>query len=194
MGFEIEIKAHVAPERVEDIREFLSSYPGSENLGTTDKCDIYWANSENDPPRFRTRLEKTDKGAAVLFTSKPLKKKDYLTEYNVENEFTSSADQWEKVLEFVRGLGLTVCRRKWKKGYNFTLPCNGFSVHAELLEVRFLGWFLEMEICSEKEEDIDKTEAEKTLFAVLDASGLERSLVEKTGYNKMLVAAGHERG
>ncbi len=194
MGFEIEIKAHVPPERVASIRDFLSSYPGSQNLGTIDKCDIYWANSENDPPRFRTRLEKSDEGSVVVFTSKPLKKKDYLTEYNVENEFTSPSDQWDRVLEFVKGLGLAVCRRKWKKGYNFMVPCNGFSIHAELLEVRFLGWFLEMEICSETEEEIDKSEAEKALFAVLDASGLERSLVEKTGYNKMLVAAGHERG
>lgn len=194
MGFEIEIKAHVPPERVDSIRDFLSSYPGSQNLGTIDKCDIYWANSENDPPRFRTRLEKSDEGSVVVFTSKPLKKKDYLTEYNVENEFTSPSDQWDRVLEFVKGLGLAVCRRKWKKGYNFMVPCNGFSIHAELLEVRFLGWFLEMEICSETEEEIDKSEAEKALFAVLDSSGLERSLVEKTGYNKMLVAAGHERG
>ncbi len=194
MGFEIEIKAHVPPERVESIREFLSSYPGSEDLGTIDKCDIYWADNEDDPPRFRTRLEKTDKGSLVLFTSKPLKKKDYLTEYNVENEFTSPADQWDRVLEFATGLGLKICRKKWKNGYNYMLCCNGLSIHAELLDVRFLGWFLEMEICSEREEEIDKSAAEEALFAVLDASGLERSLVEKTGYNKMLVAAGHERG
>ncbi len=194
MGFEIEIKAHVPPERVESIREFLSSYPGSEDQGTIDKCDIYWADNEDDPPRFRTRLEKTDKGAAVLFTAKPLKKKDYLTEYNVENEFTADCDQWENVLEFVSGLGMKVCRRKWKKGYAWFADQDGFRIHAELLEVKYLGWFLEMEICSKHEEDIDKTAAEVALFKLLDQAGVSRSAVEPIGYNKLLVAAGHERG
>lgn len=194
MGFEIEIKAHVPEARVPSIRSFFEKYRDCVSCGSTDKCDIYWARKENDPPLFRTRLEKTDEGQLILVTSKPLKKKEYKTEYNVENEFTVSPVQWESVLGFARGLGLEICRRKWKKGFGFVVPVNGFSIHAEILEVKFLGWFLEMEICSENEEDMDKMSAEKALFDLYDMTGLDRNLLEPTGYNKLLMAAGHERG
>jgi len=194
MGFEVEIKAHVPEQKVDSIRSFFDNREGTSFCGCTDKQDVYWAKQETDPPMFRTRLEKTDNGKEVIFTSKPLKKKDYLTEYNVENEFTADCDQWENVLEFVSGLGLKVCRRKWKKGFGWFADLDGFRIHAELLEVKFLGWFLEMEICSRHEEDIDKTAAEEALFKLLEEAGVSKSAVEPIGYNKLLVAAGHERG
>ena len=194
MGFEVEIKAHVSEDNVPLIRSFFDNNKEASFCGCTDKQDVYWAKNETDPPMFRTRLEKTDNGAEVLFTSKPLKKKDYLTEYNVENEFSAGSDQWEDVLHFVSGLGLKVCRRKWKKGYGWFVDVDGFRIHAELLEVRFLGWFLEMEICSKNEDDIDKAAAEKALFKLLKKAGVSEKNVEPVGYNKLLVAAGHERG
>ncbi len=194
MGFEVEIKAHISEDNVPLIRSFFDNNKEASFCGCTDKQDVYWAKNETDPPMFRTRLEKTDNGSEVLFTSKPLKKKDYLTEYNVENEFSAGSDQWEDVLHFVSGLGLKVCRRKWKKGYGWFVDVDGFRIHAELLEVRFLGWFLEMEICSKNEDDIDKTAAEKALFKLLKMAGVSEQNVEPVGYNKLLVAAGHERG
>lgn len=194
MGFEVEIKAHVSEDNVPLIRSFFDNNKEASFCGCTDKQDVYWAKNETDPPMFRTRLEKTDNGVEVLFTSKPLKKKDYLTEYNVENEFSAGSDQWEDVLHFVSGLGLKVCRRKWKKGYGWFVDVDGFNIHAELLEVRFLGWFLEMEICSKNEDDIDKATAEKALFKLLKMVGVSEGNVEPVGYNKLLVAAGHERG
>lgn len=194
MGFEVEIKAHVSEDNVPLIRSFFDNNKEASFCGCTDKQDVYWAKNETDPPMFRTRLEKTDNGAEVLFTSKPLKKKDYLTEYNVENEFSAASDQWEDVLHFVSGLGLKVCRRKWKIGYGWFVDVDGFNIHAELLEVRFLGWFLEMEICSKNEDDIDKAAAEKALFKLLKMVGVSEKNVEPVGYNKLLVAAGHERG
>lgn len=194
MGFEVEIKAHVSEDNVPLIRSFFDNNREASFCGCTDKQDVYWAKNETDPPMFRTRLEKTDNGAEVLFTSKPLKKKDYLTEYNVENEFSAGSDQWEDVLHFVSGLGLKVCRRKWKKGYGWFVDVDGFNIHAELLDVRFLGWFLEMEICSKNEDDIDKIAAEKALFKLLKMVGVSEKNVEPVGYNKLLVAAGHERG
>ena len=194
MGFEVEIKAHVSEDNVPLIRSFFDNNKEASFCGCTDKQDVYWAKNETDPPMFRTRLEKTDNGSEVLFTSKPLKKKDYLTEYNVENEFSAASDQWEDVLHFVSGLGLKVCRRKWKKGYGWFVDVDGFNIHAELLEVRFLGWFLEMEICSKNEDDIDKAAAEKALFKLLKMVGVSEKNVEPVGYNKLLVAAGHERG
>lgn len=194
MGFEVEIKAHVSEDNVPLIRSFFDNNKEASFCGCTDKQDVYWAKNETDPPMFRTRHEKTDNGAEVLFTSKPLKKKDYLTEYNVENEFSARSDQWEDVLHFVSGLGLKVCRRKWKKGYGWFVDVDGFNIHAELLDVRFLGWFLEMEICSKNEDDIDKAAAEKALFKLLKMVGVSEKNVEPVGYNKLLVAAGHERG
>ena len=71
---------------------------------------------------------------------------------------------------------------------------NGFEVHAELLEVKYLGWFLEMEICSEESNDEDLEAEDKALREILSLVGLDEGAVESLGYNRMLKAIGHEKG
>ena len=190
----MEIKAHLPENSISSTRAFFENYKDSVFCGNIEKCDIYWAKSENDVPLFRTRLEKTDNEKRILVTSKPLKKKEYKTEYNVENEFCVGSSEWDRIIGFAKGLGLEICRRKWKKGFGFTVPVNGYIIHAEILEVKFLGWFLEMEICAETEDSLDKEDAQSALFELYDMTGLPKNLLEPTGYNKMLAATGHERG
>ncbi|MCR4676184.1 MAG: adenylate cyclase [Sphaerochaetaceae bacterium] len=194
MGCEIETKAHVEESDVKRLYNLIDSFEDSRLIGEIDKEDIYWAHAENDPPSFRTRREFSSKGARILFTSKPLKKKDYSTEYNIENEFECAPDQWDNILNFVRGLGFVVCRLKWKKGWEFMVMQDGFEVHVEILNVKFLGWFLEMEICGDNLDDMDKEGCDRALFNLLDRCRISRDAVEIRGFNKLLTAAGHPRG
>ncbi|MCQ2412883.1 MAG: adenylate cyclase [Sphaerochaetaceae bacterium] len=195
MAFEIELKAHVKDCDVETIREALMRIPTMEFHGENDKYDVYWAKSPDAEPIFRTRKEVTENGPEILFTAKPNKiKTENGTEKNVELEFAASADQWDRIQEFYTGLGLTVCRVKWKKGYSYYVTYQGFEVHVELLYVKYLGWFLEMEICPESLEGFDSDAADRALRAILVEVGLSDADVESRGYNRMLKAIGHDKG
>lgn len=193
MSFETEIKAHVSDDKVESIKSKLLSISSCINHGDISKFDVYWSNSEDGDPVFRTRKETCNGKTDVLFTAKPSKTKtcDGI-EKNVELEFQAQGEEWERILEFVRGVGCKVCRVKWKSGWHCSLEHNGFNIHAELLNVRYLGWFLEMEICSE--EELDFANADKALHEILYFVGLDQSAVEPLGYNKMLRAIGHSKG
>ena len=71
---------------------------------------------------------------------------------------------------------------------------DGFDIHIELLDIRFLGWYLEMEICPESLENFDFEAADRTLRKVLSLTGISEDAVEARGYNKMLREIGKERG
>lgn len=194
MGYEIEIKAHVAEDDYDRVKDALFALPDCDYLGTTDKEDIYWSHDIEGQPVFRTRKECINGVPRILFTSKPLKNRDDKTEVNVENEFEVASAQWENIIEFVRGLGFLICRLKFKRGIHFQVTVNGFSIHAELLYVRHLGYFLEIEICTDDVKDVDVKDAEDALYKLLDLCGIQRSQVEAKGYNKMLTAIGRQRG
>lgn len=194
MSCEIEIKAHVKDSQWDIVKANLDSLEEAEFLGTTDKEDIYWARSKDDAPVFRTRREVENGIPKILFTSKPLKTKDFKTEVNIENEFEVASAQWEGIIAFVEGLGFMPCRLKWKRGVHYKVSVNGFDIHAELLYVRHLGNFLEMEICDDDPANINKEEAEKALYCLLAKAGVPESAVEAKGYNKMLTAIGRQLG
>lgn len=194
MAYEIELKAHVREEEVESVKNALLKLPDVTYNGVTGKFDMYWSHTDNGEPLFRTRREMTQKGPSVIFTAKPHKTKtEKGTEENQEFEFSVPDSKWGDILNFCSGIGLQVCRLKWKNGHDFTLRRNGFDVHAELIEVRYLGWFLEIEICVESMEGVD-TAADMTLRDILSLAGLSEDRVESRGYNRMLKAIGHEKG
>ena len=195
MSFETELKAHVQEDMVENVKSKLKAYPSCHVHGDISKFDVYWSDSEDGDPLFRTRKETCNGKTDVLFTAKPSKTKTKDgTEKNIELEFQAQGDQWERVLDFVRGVGCKVCRIKWKEGWHCTLEHNGFEIHAELLKVKYLGWFLEMEICTETDKDLDFVGADKALRELLAYVGIDQSAVEPLGYNKMLKAIGHAKG
>lgn len=194
MSYEIELKAHVVPEDVGRVRECLLS-AGAEYIGPTDKFDIYWAKTPDGEPVFRTRRQLTANGPEVLFTAKPNKtKSEKGTEENQELEFCTPDRQWDNVLTFCSGIGLQVCRLKWKKGYEYNVVIDGFSIHAELLDVRYLGWFLELEICVDDIASVDAAAADGALRKLLSLAGVSEDAVEGRGYNKMLREVGKEKG
>lgn len=194
MSYEIELKAHVVPEDVERVRDCLLS-SGAGYIGPTDKFDIYWAKTSDGEPVFRTRRQLTVQGPEVLFTAKPSKtKSEKGTENNQELEFVTPDKQWDNVLTFCSGIGLQVCRLKWKKGFEYTVDIDGFTIHAELLDVRYLGWFLELEICVDDIAAVDSEAADKALRKLLSICGIPEDAVEGRGYNRMLRDVGKEKG
>ena len=194
MGCEIELKAHLKNEEVDAVIEKLKSLDNSKYLGPIDKYDVYWSDDENGEPIFRTRLENGNDGARVLFTQKPMKSKDYCTEYNVENEFEASAAEWDKIQLFCHSAGLKICRIKCKTGHHFSVICNGFELHCEILNIKYLGWFIETEICGEDLDKMDIEGAEKALYYLLGMINVSFEAVEPKGYNKMLKEIGRDKG
>jgi adenylate cyclase class IV len=194
MSYEIELKAHVVPEDVGRVKDCLLS-AGAEYIGPTDKFDIYWAKSPDGEPVFRTRRQLTSHGPEVLFTAKPSKtKSEKGTEENQELEFCTPDKQWDNVLTFCSGIGLQVCRLKWKKGFEYYVDVDGFTIHAELLDVRYLGWFLELEICVDDIASVDAGAADGALRKLLAIAGIPEDAVEGRGYNKLLRDVGKEKG
>ena len=195
MAYEIELKAHVRESELDSVIEKLLGIPGTKALGHTSKFDIYWSKTEDGDPLFRTRREMTDDGPRILFTAKPSKKrKEDGTEENQELEFLVPDSQWDDVMNFCNGLSLQVCRLKWKKGTGYQVQMDGFSIHVELLDVRYIGWFIEMEICPQTLDGFDMDAAELTLRNLLSFVGLSADDIEHLGYNKLLKAIGHDRG
>ncbi len=195
MAYEIELKAHVDESELDRVIDALLGIPGTKALGNTSKFDMYWSKTEDGDPLFRTRRELNADGPHVLFTAKPSKKRNENgMEENQELEFVAPDSQWDDVLTFCSGLGLQVCRLKWKKGTGYMVTQNGFAVHVELLDVKYLGWFIEMEICPRTLDGFDVQAAERALYELLEVVGLSSDAIEHVGYNKLLKAIGHDRG
>ena len=195
MSYEIEIKARVKDEQLESVKDAISALPGVKILGRINKFDMYWSQTDDGEPLFRTRREMTSEGPSILFTAKPTKTKtEKGTEENRELEFRVPDTQWDDVLTFWSSIGLQVCRLKWKNGFHYLYECEDYLVHIELLNVKYLGWFLEMEICLDSMEGVDVNAADRALRDLLVSLGISEDAVEPTGYNKMLMAVGHDKG
>ena len=195
MGYEIELKAHVKDEQLDSVKSAISGLPDIRELGPINKFDMYWSQTEDGDPLFRTRREASAEGSHVLFTAKPNKTRTSDgTEENQELEFTAPDTQWDNILTFCSGLGLQVCRLKWKKGFHYHTIFEDYDIHVELLNVKYLGWFLETEICPPSLEGFDVENAHKVLRDLLAAIGISEDAIEHVGYNKLLKAICHDKG
>ena len=169
MSYEIEIKARVKDEQLESVKDAISALPGVKILGSINKFDMYWSQTDDGEPLFRTRREMSSAGPSILFTAKPTKTKtEKGTEENRELEFRVPDTQWDEILTFWSSIGLQVCRLKWKNGFHYLFECEDYPVHIELLDVKYLGWFLEMEICLDSMEGVDVNAADRALRDLLD--------------------------
>jgi len=195
MSFETEIKAHVSNDMVDSVKKRLLEVPSCVEHGQISKFDIYWSSTSDGDPFFRTRQEVDSGKPRVLFTAKPHKNKSLTgTENNEELEFEAPSHEWDNILSFLSGIGYEVCRIKWKKGWHCSIVHNGYDIHAELLNVRYLGWFLEMEICTKDSNPTAVKSEDCALREVLTIAGLKEDAIEATGYNKLLKAIGKEKG
>lgn len=179
MGYEVELKAHVAdPERVRKILVKEGCV-----LQDEEKQDIYFS-LPNDDPLFRIRYEKYGEGkGSVLFTTKEKSVRNGI-EVNRETEFTTTGDQFKASVGFVLALGYVEYVRKLKRGIHTHLALDGNELHIELVEVPPLGWFVEMEFILEREEDVPK--AKEGLHHALSLLGVGEEHIEPRYYMHLL--------
>lgn len=189
MGCEIELKAHIEAQRVQQLRQKLATFDSYKDEGEVLKEDLYYAFNKKDKALFRIRKEIVNNKQSVLLTSKPTKALNGLTEVNQENEFSVSYDQATDVQTFFEGLGYVVCLKKQKKGYACWIYFEGFDIHVELLDVNNLGWFLEIEIVSL--DDINDlfsvTKAQEALYSLLSFLGISEKQIETKSYRSMIL-------
>lgn len=173
MAYEIEIKAH-ADRNLKDRIDRLCGVEGEPVV----KEDVYYAFPDDAVPRFRLRLE----NARILVSVKQNHREGAL-ECNKELEFYHDEPADLPVMkEMALLLGYEVFIHKYKEGWSWM---HG-PVHIELLDVRHLGWFLEMEIISAEAGLEANWENYDRLFETLHALGLSDEAVESRSYQEML--------
>jgi adenylate cyclase class 2 len=202
MAFEIELKARLGDyvpvkERLSDLGDYCRSYT---------KSDAYWLQSNHrlpvtdrqfPPSGVRVRRESSldAEGAAeaaaaeiVLVTYKT-KEISGGIEVNDEREFTvSNGAVFEELLE---RLGLHPDIRKEKQGWAWNIPsqADGQSpILAELSQVAGLGWFLELEIIADNNDEQTVEESRKRLLALLEKLEIPAEQIESKPYTMMLSA------
>ncbi|MBK5200716.1 MAG: hypothetical protein JJE21_04185 [Spirochaetaceae bacterium] len=188
MATEIELKAHV-----NDVDKILSSIRNT--LGISQECfqekkDIYLMN-EIDKPVVRCRLEKKglDKNnlkASLLITVKNKELSGKIEENN-EFEIDSDAHNFETSIELFKALGYRETLLKEKTGYSFMLDKYQFPLHVEVLEVKPLGWFLEIEFSIKEQLSVFGVSALKDdLLDALALFGISQDKIEGKFYRDLL--------
>jgi adenylate cyclase class 2 len=181
---EIELKARA--ENPEQLKARLESF--AEYAGAFEKEDAYWVpknpNLPVPPSGIRIRREKdTAPGGEVSgFVHVTYKSKELRDgiEINDEKEFDVSRPE-----EFEEMLGLLGLERKIAKKKEGWAYKHG-RINAELCRVEGLGWFIELEILSEKKDGKTLDGARKELLRFLGDLGIAREALESRYYTEML--------
>ena len=182
MSLEVEMKAHVREDQLEEIKKRLTQI--ADFIGTVEKHDIYWATELDSELLFRTRLQILGDKKEVLFTRKPVKVLEE-TEINEEIEFRSNVEDWDEIQKFYLSLGYVVGLKKIKEGWEYLSEVNGIEIHIELMKVNNLGYFFEAEIIFKQRNDSYIKLCQKALFDLFEKLGLTQSIERKT-YHKMI--------
>jgi len=199
MATEIELKVHV--KNFEVLRLLLlekANYHYS-----FEKDDNYWFPQEYPPsdqlrgtlPLSGLRIRRESRifpdetaESLTLVTYKTKEVRDGV-EINDEREF--SVDPAPLFEELLKRMGFKPGISKHKQGWAFSRE----GIGAELLEVKGLGWFLELEIIVDEIPDGERREetlakGRKRLLDLLDSFGIERGAIESRFYSEMLGKSG----
>jgi len=182
MSLEVEMKAHVGENQLEEIKNRLKQM--ANYIGTVEKHDIYWAKEIDSELLFRTRLQILGDKKEVLFTRKPVKTL-LETEINEEIEFSSDTKNWNEIQQFFVSLGYKIGLKKIKEGWEYLTEINGIEIHIELMKVNTLGYFFEAEITFKERNDSYIKLCQKALFDLFEKLGLTQNIERKT-YHKMI--------
>jgi adenylate cyclase class 2 len=181
---EIELKARV--ENPEQLKAKLEAF--AEYTGAFEKEDAYWVPKNPGlpvpPSGIRVRREKdTAPGGEVsgfVHVTYKLKEIREGIEINDEKEFDVSRS--EEFEELIGLLGFVKRIAKKKKGWAYS---HG-RINAELCRVEGLGWFIELEILSEKKDGQTLAGAREELLRFLGDLGIAREALESRYYTEML--------
>ena len=186
MNTEIEIKAHVGDS--EALRILLSGK--AEYSHAFEKEDAYWFDGETSglqALKLRVRKEKRrpPDGVEESRCLATYKSKEVNDGFEVNDELEFEVNPVEEFEQFLHKAGLKPGANKRKRGWAFSKA----EITAELVEVEGLGWFIEVEILTDKAGGGNVAEEKEKLLAFLDSLGIERQAVEKRFYLDMLYPA-----
>ena len=201
MNYEIELKAHVTDrDGVKKILDGMGRY-----LGHTQKEDDYYhfdlkGSPAPDGRNFisaRIRKEnlcldgKTSSCCYFTYKRKEIKKNEdgREIEVNEENEFTTGDASALEV--FFKDLGARVDLHKSKSVEQWTVIKDGESAHVELCNVPPLGYFLEIEIIKEKNDEETVRKARKVIESIFTDCNIDLNQIENRYYRDMLKNPGN---
>jgi Adenylate cyclase, class 2 (thermophilic) len=175
MSYEIELKAALGEEEARLVKQRIDSLSGAEGE-PVEKQDIYYRlDKTRREPSYRIRVE----NGIILVTAKQNNRVNGI-ETNKELEFPVDLAYLQTLKDISSLLGYSVLILKHKTGWSWHYG----SIHAELLFVDTLGWFLELEII---EEDLAKKEEDvKKLKDFLALSGVSHNRISTRSYQSML--------
>lgn len=177
--YEIELKAHLEhPEETEKAVQKFAHFAGE-----TDKMDTYWKHAISGI-QFRIRTE-TGRQDCVTYKHKEVRENNF--ECNIENEFfIDNRLAFEKLMQD-SGYEIAYTKRKTTKTYKIPQRDN-LTIEISFLE--HLGFFIEIEILSEtnNQETVQKFHAE--LISILEQCSVSQSAIETRYYSEMLKEKG----
>ena len=187
MSTEIELKAHI--EDIEVLRLLLLEK--AQYAGAFEKDDAYWQPEGNhtslkgSSSGLRIRKEKRtlpdgQEENLTLATTKEKEVKNGI-EVNKEREFEIRPDA-RYFEDYLSSLGLRSTFSKQKKGWLFSFG----ELNIELLEVKNLGPFIELEIVTDFTSEDAITKRKEQLLDFLDSIGIKREAIESRFYSEML--------
>lgn len=172
MSYEIELKARVNdPIDLKRKIETITRKTGE----SVEKEDIYYKRKDETLASFRVRRQDD----CLLVTAKHNNRVDGI-ETNEEVEFKVDKTEFDNIISFASILGYEILLTKHKKGYAWYYS----DILVELLDVRELGWFLEIEIISDtlggKEHKVSR------LYDFLALCNIDKNDICKESYQQML--------
>ncbi|GMO49194.1 MAG: hypothetical protein Ta2G_05860 [Termitinemataceae bacterium] len=196
MQIEIELKAHVDDtESVAKKLDALAAYQG-----TYKKEDQYYVQDglnnvqgALDLPlsgvRIRVESFCDHGGKETVKTTVNYKTKECRDgiEVNTENEFEIVGNAAHKQIEYLfLTLGLKHGVHKIKQGRLWKYGIEETPISAELSLVEGLGYFLELEILSDRDDKAVIEASRKRLLDLLELCGIEKEKIENRYYSEML--------
>ena len=197
MNYEIELKAHVYDTK--NVTVCLNKI--GTFLGHTQKSDDYYhfempcGKIAPDGRSFlsaRIRHEKITKGKQIsnsfLFT---YKKKEILknqdgTQIEVNDENESEISDAKALRTFFSDLGATIDLHKEKSVDGWNVDIEGECAHAELCQVPPLGYFLEIEIIKNQNDEETVKKMKNIIMKIFEICGIKKEDIESRYYRDML--------
>ena len=185
MAYEIELKARLNDAlSVKKKLNLLGKYRHA-----FEKYDSYWFPEHSESGvRLRREICIDSIGSKKQTIFVTFKKKEIACgiEINDEKEFTvADADLFEEMLEF---LGLHKKIYKEKKGQVWDVD----SISAEISHVTDLGWFAELEIIADTNDDKTVSAGRERLLSLLEQLDIPADSIESRPYSVLLALSKQE--
>lgn len=172
MSYEIELKVRVnAPIELKKKIEAITGKTGEK----VEKEDIYYRRKDETLASFRIRRQDD-----CLFVTAKRNNRTEGIETNEEAEFKVDKKEFDRLTSFSSILGYEILLEKHKKGYAWHYS----GILVELLDVKELGWFLEIEIISDTLDDKDNEVIR--LYDFLSLCDIDRKDICNESYQQLL--------